>query len=220
MPSRSKKTQNIVVRPITRGADAPTKTVLATLTKLNNHEPVDKITAHLKVYEPDPRPWKKASRSSYACSRDWQRTARRDRRNPGRDDGTTYTSSRFLCEPSMDHNSILQQRGRSDADVGDEWEAECARLERDPQGAREREQIEVAILDIAKPAKRRRRGAAKDYEMINTVQRVIALDEDDSDWQWEIGSEDLDYVDWEAVEDEVSVHDAASYAGMVQHTAG
>lgn len=186
MPSRSKKTPNIVVRPITRGADAPTKTVLATLNKLNIHEPVvridpgivlqlcfsslrthalpsvpfqDKITAHLKAYEPDPRPWKKASRSIYTYSgRDWQRTARRDRRNPGRDDGTTYTSSRFLCEPSMDHNSILQQRGRSDADVGDEWEAEHARLERDPQGAREHEQIEVAILDIAKPAKRRRRG--------------------------------------------------------------
>ncbi len=55
--------------------------------------------------------------------------------------------------------------------------------------------------------------------MIDTVQRVIALDEDE-DWQWEIRSEDLDYVDWEAVEEEVSVHDAASYAAMVQHNAG
>ena len=58
--------------------------------------------------------------------------------------------------------------------------------------------------------------------MVDTVQRVIALDDEDDwqskdginevdDWQWEIGSDEVAFLDWEAVED-VSDTGSMSYA--------
>ena len=60
-------------------------------------------------------------------------------------------------------------------------------------------------------------GPAKDYEVLQTVRRVIAL-EDDDDWeQWDVGSEvTIESEDWEAVEDDR--YRQASYATVLQQT--
>lgn len=62
-------------------------------------------------------------------------------------------------------------------------------------------------------------GPAKEYEVVETVRRVIAL-EDDEEWEeWEIGSEDeLDTDGWEDIEDEKHRH--ASYAMVLQQSPG
>ena len=61
-------------------------------------------------------------------------------------------------------------------------------------------------------------GPVKDYEVLQTGRRVIAL-EDDDDWeQWDVGSEDTaESEDWEAVEDDR--YRRASYATVLQQTA-
>ena len=56
-----------------------------------------------------------------------------------------------------------------------------------------------------------------EFEVIETVRRVIALDDDNGWEEWEIGLEDeLEFDEWEAVEDEK--HRLASYATVLQQS--
>ncbi|KAI0752603.1 hypothetical protein C8Q80DRAFT_465351 [Daedaleopsis nitida] len=213
MPSRSKRTPNVVVRPMSRGEGAPKKVVLATLEELNNHATADEITAHLAIFE-ERKPWKQASKSNHRYDRDWRMT----RRNAGRDDGQTYVSRRFVCGRAVDPSRAFETAGGYEMDASREWERECPRRE-ETDDVREHGIAEVAILDIAKPAKRR--GAAKDYEVIKTLRRVIVLEDDedeyeDVEWGWEDELDELDGVDWEAIEGPSKRKDSASYATAVK----
>nr|VWP01206.1 G protein beta subunit Gib2 [Ganoderma boninense] len=110
-----------------------------------------------------------------------------------------------------------QARGAYEVDVQEEWEREWAEESQHNAEEDTRGRVEVHILDIAKPAKPR--GPAKEYEVVQTVRRVIALEDDDAWEEWEIGSEDEFEVDeWEAIEDEKHRH--ASYAMVLQQSPG
>ncbi|KAI0719774.1 hypothetical protein C8T65DRAFT_635126, partial [Cerioporus squamosus] len=177
----------------------------------------EEITAHLRIYE-ETKPWKQESVSSrHYRHHGWFPT----RRNPGRDDGKTYVSRRFVCGTAVEPASNNAETHNED--VQHEWEAEFDGQE-DTAYTRDRARTEVAIMDIAKPAKPRR--SAKEYEMVATVRRVIALEEDE--WEeyayedWELASEQYLCEDWEAVGDEASIHagPSSSYATVVQRNPG
>ncbi|KAM5546159.1 hypothetical protein V8D89_000285 [Ganoderma adspersum] len=102
--------------------------------------------------------------------------------------------------------------------VQEEWEREWAgESGYDADEGDRRGRVEVHILDIARRAKPR--GPAMEFEVIETVRRVIALDDDDGWEEWDIGSEDeLEFDEWEAVDDEKHRH--ASYAMVLQQCPG
>ncbi|PIL28703.1 hypothetical protein GSI_08747 [Ganoderma sinense ZZ0214-1] len=194
---RSKKTDTVVVRPIKRGADTPRKMVLAPLKALNQHQPLNVLAPALVA--PPAKPWKQPKTVP--------RIYRQMRSAPAQ----VYNSPAMGTEWD-------EARGAYEMDVQEEWEREWAGesqhgdAEDDARG-----RVEVHILDIAKPAKPR--GPAKEYEVVETVRRVIALDDDDEWEEWEIGSEDeLEFDEWEAVEDEKHRH--ASYAMVLQQGPG
>ncbi|RPD65694.1 hypothetical protein L227DRAFT_570977 [Lentinus tigrinus ALCF2SS1-6] len=142
------------------------------------------------------------------------------RRNPGRDDGKTWVSRRFVCGTAVEPTSNGSYAEAHNEDVEDEWEAEC---QEDVVYTRDRARMEVSILDIAKPAKPR--GPAKEYEIVDTVRRVIALEEDE--WEeyvyedWELTAEQYLCEDWESVPGEASTHAGpSSYASAAQRNPG
>ena len=144
------------------------------------------------------------------------------------------------CTPTMGAEWD-EARGAYDMDVQEEWEREWAgQSQHDADEEDGRGRVEVHILDIARPAKPRGEGLlcrmrgergiddgllpfpgpAKEFEVVETVRRVIALEDDDDGWEeWDIGSEDeLEFDEWEAVEDEK--HRLASYAMVLQQSPG
>ncbi|KAM5546171.1 hypothetical protein V8D89_000297 [Ganoderma adspersum] len=193
---RSKKTDTIVVRPINRGTGTPRKIVLAPLKALNQHLPLKTLAPALVA--PPAKPWKQP--------KSVPRIYRQLRSTPA-----------HVCSPAIEPEWD-EARGAYEMDVQEEWEREWAgesQYDADEEDARGR--VEVHILDIAKPAKPR--GPAKEYEVVETVRRVIALEDDEGWEEWEIGSEDeLEYDEWEAVEDEKQRH--ASYALVLQQSPG
>jgi len=107
------------------------------------------------------------------------------RRNPGREDGFQWNADHFLSPADVDGNpneavsdceiDILQQI-IEDISTGDEYE---------PQ------RMSVSLLDIARPAKAK--GVAKDFEIIETPIRVVALEEEEAEWP------DVDEDEWESI---------------------
>ncbi|RPD61810.1 hypothetical protein L226DRAFT_534004 [Lentinus tigrinus ALCF2SS1-7] len=195
-----KNSSTIVVRPMKRGAAAvASKTVLGTMCELNHHAPLAEIAPHL-VCE-DPKPWKQSSRSA-------PRLRRGVRRNAGRDDGRTWVSRRFVCGAAVDADWGSDLDLEDPADATDVWEGD---------GAVARRRVEVDILDIAKPAKVR--GTAREYEMVQSVSRVITFGDDDRD-QWVDVGGDVPVADaeWEAVEggNEAKVPLQKSYAAALR----
>ena len=109
----------------------------------------EQITAHWRIYE-ETTPWYQESRSTPQRYRDWTMT----RRNPGRDDGKTWVSRRYVCGNADEPAANGSTDETYDEDVEHEWEAGWE----DQSGheyERDRARMEVAIMDIAKPAKPR-----------------------------------------------------------------
>ncbi|KAI8989031.1 hypothetical protein BD414DRAFT_485770, partial [Trametes punicea] len=94
------------------------------------------------------KPWKQASRSRW-----WKPPA--PRRNPGRDDGRTWVSRRFVCGRSLD--SGWETRDGDDSTMTTESEPLGSDLEEGISEEQEmpRRRREVRIMDLAKPAKPR-----------------------------------------------------------------
>ncbi|KAH9947779.1 hypothetical protein B0H21DRAFT_310429 [Amylocystis lapponica] len=124
----------------------------------------------------------------------------RGRRNPGKDDGRNYNSGRFICAAAVDGDGEkdVRRRGKRGGAKGaraliacDEYDLDTVPSYSPPA------QHKVDLLDIAKPAKPRvARARTGGFEMVDTVSRVVAL-EDDAEL-----SED-DSEDWERVEQDI-----------------
>ncbi|KAI9060057.1 hypothetical protein FKP32DRAFT_1760641 [Trametes sanguinea] len=214
MPSRSKKqSTTIVVRPITRGTRQATKTVLGTLGELNRHAPLKELNPAL-VSTP-PKPWKQNSRP-YVWEPD---VRRRSRRNPGREDGQTWRSDSYLCgralESSRDDREVIDDT--TDCEEGSSTQDWREGIRRDSTlASHSPPRREVPIMDIAKPMKPR--GMAKDFEVLETVGRVIALDDDHmTEWtdddRGDSAMQEWESLDWESASDH---EHKASYAAMLR----
>ncbi|KAJ7127256.1 hypothetical protein C8R43DRAFT_1074931 [Mycena crocata] len=104
------------------------------------------------------------------------------RRNPGRMDGVQWNGDSFVCARQVD--GVHDENG---------WDAEEQEDAVYSEEQRPEAQMVVSLLDIARPAKRR--GVAKKFEVLPTVQRVIELEDDavSEQWeQWEAGSDAWD----------------------------
>ncbi|KAI0323919.1 hypothetical protein GY45DRAFT_1332100 [Cubamyces sp. BRFM 1775] len=208
MPSRSKKqSTTIVVRPIIPGTRQVTKTVLGRLDELNHHAPLEELDPVDFEYYKNVKPWKQQSRSHKSQS---------PRRNPGRDDGKTYVSRRFVCGTAI--GSTRDARGDAAASQADDedWKRKSTVVNGGDIGVERRKHSarEVRIVDIAKPMKPRRkgRGVSGDFEIVNAVGRVVAL-EDESD-RWPTSGLELD--GWDMLEEWDSQQ--TSYATVLQRS--
>ncbi|KAK7052969.1 hypothetical protein VNI00_004289 [Paramarasmius palmivorus] len=113
------------------------------------------------------------------------------RRNPGRMDGVRWNGDSFICARNVD--------GIDESDI---HEPEPGVEEYELAVRRETTRTkEVCLLDIAKPMKAR--GVAKRFEVVRTVQRTIALDEEDFDDGsecWDVMSRfDDEESEWEEI---------------------
>ncbi|OSD01030.1 hypothetical protein PYCCODRAFT_1436812 [Trametes coccinea BRFM310] len=213
MPSRSKKqSTTIVVRPISHGSRQATKTVLGTLDELNRHAPLEEIAPDLLV---TPKPWKQYPRIDV-----WEPDVRRrSRRNAGRDDGQSWRSDSYLCGRAFDSSRDDQDALDDTIDhEEEEWIGDWREDVRQNYAVHSytSPRREVPIMDIAKPMKPR--GVAKDFEMLDTVRRVIALDEDQRAEWMDDQEEDLALQEWESLEwESASGHEhKASYAAKLR----
>ncbi|KAJ8093736.1 hypothetical protein PM082_009596 [Marasmius tenuissimus] len=114
------------------------------------------------------------------------------RRNPGRMDGVKWNGDSFVCATHVDgddHDSDSERYSDSgydsESDVQDE---------RRPDS----KTYEISLMDIAKPMKVK--GVAKEFEIVQTVQRVIALEDDAKSDAWDLAS--CAESDWDEVYDE------------------
>jgi len=112
------------------------------------------------------------------------------RRNPGREDGTQWNGSSFMSpadvdgypeDTTSDNEIVLQQ-------IIEDLTTECEY---------ERRPMSVLLVDIARPAKAK--GIAKDFEIVETPRRVVALHDEEGEW-WESDE------DWESVYAEETRH--------------
>ncbi|KAI0357697.1 hypothetical protein OH77DRAFT_1435498 [Trametes cingulata] len=217
MPSRSKKQcTTIVVRPIEPGTKRVTKQVLGDLSELNRHVPLEELDP--MPFPGETKPW---HQRSYSCAK-----ACCDRRAPrphlGCDDSQTLAAGRSACRRPL-ARTWMRREDRDDEytnDVEQGWtEEEVGEDERDGASRQgpTRPRSEVQIMDIAKPMKPR--GTAKEFEIVDTVRRVIALeDEEESmDWTGRI-EDDVELDEWETldVEDVVGRGIAQSYAEVLR----
>ncbi|ESK91220.1 hypothetical protein Moror_2940 [Moniliophthora roreri MCA 2997] len=120
------------------------------------------------------------------------------RRNPGRMDGAQWNGDSFICTKDVDGHH-LQSDIESDYEDDEYEEQNCATRRQ-----------EVSLLDMAKPMKKR--GIAKHFEIVRTVQRTIPFDEG---LEFEEGSECWDIMshigdedsEWEEVYHEEKVEE-------------
>ncbi|OBZ67546.1 hypothetical protein A0H81_12214 [Grifola frondosa] len=95
--------------------------------------------------------------------------AERCKSGRGHGEARTWKSGDFVCGRELD--------GDSEGSHGPEKQHEVDRAVEDGQCVMSA-RYEVSILDIARPAKTK--GTAKEFEVVDTVQRVIALDDEES----------------------------------------
>jgi len=67
--------------------------------------------------------------------------------------------------------------------------------------------MKVSLLDIARPAKRK--GAAKDFEVVQKLRNVIVLEDNGLEYQWEDD-------EWEHIYDEEFVEEQRSYSSVLR----
>ncbi|KAI0634394.1 hypothetical protein C8Q77DRAFT_751119 [Trametes polyzona] len=194
MPARGKKqAPAIFVRTVIPGTRQTTKTKFGTMTQLNKHQPVYKPeTVRLKVRKETDPP------------------------RAGRGNGE-WLSSHTVCGRALgpewgDYDSDDNWR----MDVEREWDNEDAANEYAWGHERMHERTEVCIMDIAKPMKPR--GISKKFEVVDTVRRVMTLEEDQettifTEWddQFSIAT-DIDLDDWDILDSEDEVIAAQTYA--------
>ncbi|KAF9257059.1 hypothetical protein L218DRAFT_965678 [Marasmius fiardii PR-910] len=128
------------------------------------------------------------------------------RRNPGRMDGVQWNGDSFICPWNVDRR---YDGSGDDFDLGDgddsDWE-ESEYPEKAPNVNGNPVTTTVSLMDIAKPMKVK--GIAKDFEVVQTVRRVIVLDEDDmkSESGWEVAS--CVESEWDQIYEDDGVSDA------------
>ncbi|KAF7299701.1 hypothetical protein HMN09_00975700 [Mycena chlorophos] len=149
----------------------------------------------------------------------------RNKRNPGRRDGFQYNCASFLCPVEVD-GFVWQSRDTADAVA--EWpiavdehddhvlpadskvrdaDRDCVERAAEPDGRRE-----VSIWEMARyvDAGAKRKGPAKDFEVIRGPARVIALDDDVlsvasgslATEDWELEGSEFDGSEFELLEEE------------------
>ncbi|KAI0366572.1 hypothetical protein BV20DRAFT_951976 [Pilatotrama ljubarskyi] len=221
MPSRSKKqSTTIVVRPIEPGSKHATKQVLGTLSELNRHVPLVSTPLTFAPYlrpRPLPPPGPPLLPPfRYCCDR------RVPRPHLGCDDSQTWTAGRSACRRPLT-KTWMGRDDRDDeytADIEQGWVGEDAG-ENEGDGTSRQSQTrarqEVHIMDIAKPMKPR--GAAKEFEIVDTVRRVLALEDQEKmmDWAGRI-EDDFELDEWETLDFEeiVGRKGAQSYADVLR----
>jgi hypothetical protein len=131
------------------------------------------------------------------------------RRNPGRMDGVQWRGASFTCPNRVDDSHERPDSPYDDDDDESDFEVD---FEPSQRGVHSNQTLEarvytISLMDIAKPAKPRgicsfsryhriplshfpRSGIAKQFEVIDSVPRVIALDDEPEEWG----------ADWEDVE--------------------
>ncbi|KAF9257055.1 hypothetical protein L218DRAFT_965676 [Marasmius fiardii PR-910] len=109
------------------------------------------------------------------------------RRNSGRMDGVRWNGDSFICPWNVDRR---YDASGNDFDFGDgddsDWEESEYPERVEANGV---SQATVLLMEIAKPMKVK--GIAKNFEVLQTVQRVIVLEEEDdmkSESGWEVAS--------------------------------
>jgi hypothetical protein len=112
------------------------------------------------------------------------------RRNPGRMDGVQWRGASFTCPNRVDDSHERPDSPYDDDDDESDFEVD---FEPSQRGVHSNQTLEarvytISLMDIAKPAKPR--GIAKQFEVIDSVPRVIALDDEPEEWG----------ADWEDVE--------------------
>ncbi|KAI0827261.1 hypothetical protein BC628DRAFT_1418396 [Trametes gibbosa] len=204
MPRRSKtKSTNIVVRPIERGTRHTTKAVLGTLTELNCHKPLHMLDPLDWAFAGPEKPWKQPGSIPASCK------PQAARRNPWRDDGEWCVSAKHLST-----RAIGAERETWRMDVESEWAHEDFEDDDAWRHYRLEGRREVRIMDIAKPMKLR--GVSKEFEVVDTVSRVIVLEEDQTiEWTGRIGA-DLELDEWEVLDQTDVQQGTGSYAELIQ----
>ncbi|KAL7284738.1 hypothetical protein ACG7TL_002044 [Trametes sanguinea] len=193
--------------------------------------PQEEIAPDLLV---TPKPWKQYPRIDV-----WEPDVRRrSRRNAGRDDGQSWRSDSYLCGRAFDSSRDDQDALDDTIDhEEEEWIGDWREDVRQNYAVHSytSPRREVPIMDIAKPMKPRGEvaqstgtladpgkyrgtGVAKDFEMLDTVRRVIALDEDQRAEWMDDQEEDLALQEWESLEwESASGHEhKASYAAKLR----
>ncbi|KAG7100213.1 hypothetical protein E1B28_001988 [Marasmius oreades] len=136
------------------------------------------------------------------------------RRNPGRMDGVRWNGDSFVCPLHVD--SDLSVFGGSEDELeceyDDSYEFDNKRSEEKMKTVSET----VCLMDIAKPMKVK--GIAKDFEVLQTVRRVIALEDELENEEWEMtsctGSEWDEVI--EDVESEAALGAWQSYSDAIR----
>lgn len=116
-------------------------------------------------------------------------------------DGVRWNGDSFLCAGRVDG-----QADQYDSDL-DEEDSD-SESDYDTRVGRERSYV-VSLMDIARPAKEK--GLAKEFEVVQGVRRVIALD--DNDWD---GYEDDDDGGWESVPYGYGDEEKKSYSAVLR----
>ncbi|OBZ77027.1 hypothetical protein A0H81_03119 [Grifola frondosa] len=88
----------------------------------------------------------------------------------------------YVCQRAVDGD----YEESYESDLQNEWEQELALEDMPKERDWKMTRHEVLLLDIARPAKMK--GTAREFEMVDTVQRVIALEDekqpfDDEEWE-------------------------------------
>jgi len=133
------------------------------------------------------------------------------RRNPGRMDGMRWNGDSFICVANVDGDNAPQLED----EVLQDARHALAGAERTP--ANKRPAVLASLLDIAKPAKAK--GVAKQFEVVDAVSKIIALDDDDAQTEcWELDIErDEEWEDlYESEEEESDGSDRQTYAAALR----
>ncbi|KAG5634579.1 hypothetical protein H0H81_001487 [Sphagnurus paluster] len=74
--------------------------------------------------------------------------------------------------------------------------------------------VVVSLLDIAKPKRTKAKGVARDFEMIDSVPRVLTLGDEWADLDEK--DEDIDWAEWDQAYGEWKGKEKASYSDIVE----
>ncbi|GBE89720.1 hypothetical protein SCP_1700440 [Sparassis crispa] len=141
---------------------------------------------------------------------------RAGRRNPGRNDGYTWNGSNFVCGSDIDGGGY---------GIEEDYPHELECSSGDTHAVRYKDaEIQVPSLydislgDIAKPERKKKKvatGPAREFEMVDSVQRVIVLDD------FELGYEErVEAIEdeWESIEREDKIRPL--YSAILAGTPG
>ncbi|KAF7979751.1 hypothetical protein HWV62_41136 [Athelia sp. TMB] len=129
------------------------------------------------------------------------------RRNKGRMDGVTWNGSSFICNKHIEDGLVPWDLSETSyADREDYGISECEMDHADSPVVRP---MTIILSDIARPAKQR--GVARDFEFVDSLQRVIVEDDFEEDFDYSPADED-----WELYDEEWALPTNKSYSAIVR----